>query len=409
MATFSQNDIQLLQIGQAATKTTGGVSTLNDGEIGLFTPAGTRLTEASAATATEFKIVKKTTGGIILDSGIIKKGSIVSAVATAYIASADQVTALGFDGTSGSIDVTNDNDYHVRINMREGRTSNHGGLYLKHGFYKSDLTATQAKIASNLGTSLINEFSKEADQKVKVSIICDDAGAALGVGPATLSYASGSRYLVASLTTHTLVAGDFVRIGTAVTDSVYEVESVNGVNIKVKQRITNVAGAAVAGEVIVAANAATADFGIKLEGVALPHRVGKLHADLQPVIFDATVEGFGSTQNQVTTAATAGNGTEKQVKELEFFCQGNEGDIMRMGEPNIFDLRTEASGTYDFLDVSTVETSTNSIVNGPIRKRFTLAIPSTTPNYAVTGTTDDITDVLEVLAAAVVATGDLTL
>jgi len=408
MATFGQSDIQLLQIGQAATKTTGGVSTLNDGEIGLFTPAGTRLTEASAATATEFRIVKKTPAGIILDSGIIKKSSIVKATATVFVASADQVTALGYDGTSGSIDVTNDNEYHVRINMREGRTSNHGGLYLKHGFYKSDLTATQAEIASNLGENLINEFSKEADQKVKVSILCDNAGAALGVGPATLSYAEGSHYLVASLTTHTLVPGDFVRIGTAVTDSVYEVVSVNGVNIKVRQRITNVSATAVAGEVIVAATAATANFGIKLEGVALPHRTGKLHADLQPVIFDVTVEGFGVTPNQVVTAATAGNGTEKQVKELEFFCQGNEGDFLRMGEPNIFDLRSEASGDYEFIDIMTEETSSKSIVNGPIYKRFTLAIPETTPNYAIAGTADDITDVLEVLAFGS-ATGALAL
>tara|TARA_R110000744_G_scaffold87840_2_gene171404 strand:- start:2896 stop:4122 length:1227 start_codon:yes stop_codon:yes gene_type:complete len=408
MATFSQNDIQLLQIGQAATKTTGNVSTLNDGEIGIFTPAGTRLTEATAATATEFRIVKKTPNGIILDSGIIKKASIKGAVATVFVASANQVSNLGYDGTSGSIDVTNDNEYHVRINMREGRTSNHGGLYLKHGFYKSDLTATQAEIASNLGENLINAFSKEADQKVKVSILCDNAGAALGVGPATLSYAEGSSYLVASLTTHTVVSGDFIRIGTAVTDSVYEVVSVNGVNIKVKQRITNVSATAVAGEVIVAATAATANFGLKLEGVALPHRTGKLHADLQPVIFDVTVEGFGATQSLVSVAATGGNGTEKQVKELEFFCQGNEGDIMRMGEPNIFDARTEASGDYEFIDLMVEDTMTTSIVSGPIKKRYTLAIPETTPNYAIAGTADDITDVLEVLAFGT-ATGALAL
>ncbi len=59
MATFSNKDFTQLFIGAAATKTTGAISTLNDGEIGLFTPSGTRLTESNAATATEFKVVEQ--------------------------------------------------------------------------------------------------------------------------------------------------------------------------------------------------------------------------------------------------------------------------------------------------------------------------------------------------------------
>ena len=81
---------------------------------------------------------------------------------------------------------------------------------------------------------------------------------------------------------------------------------------------------------------------------------------------------------------------------------------MRMGEPNIFDARTEASGDYEFIDLMVEDTMTTSIVSGPIKKRYTLAIPETTPNYAIAGTADDITDVLEVLAFGT-ATGALAL
>lgn len=396
MATFSQKDIQSLFIGAAATKTTGGIDTLNTGEIGIFSPAGTRLTEATAATADSFRIVKATADGI-LDSGIIKKADIKTANVKAYVASSNKVDSIGFDGTSGSIDVVNDNTYHVRVNMVEGRTSNHGGMYLKHGFYKSDATATQFEIASNLLEALTNEFSKEPGRKVQTQMLINNAGAALGGGPATLAYTKGSKILLASSASHGVVAGDALRIGTAVTDPCYLVTAVNGAEITVNSFITEATAAAAAGEVIVAATAATADCGIVLTGLDATHVVGKLHNDLQPTDFQVTLEGFGVTP-QVSTAANPGTGTEKQVKELEFFAQGNEGDIYRMGEPNVFAQRAEASGNYDLLHIVVQENYTGSIVSGPIHKQYTLALPETAPNYAVTGTADDITDVLEVLA-----------
>lgn len=396
MATFSQKDIQLLFIGAAATKTTGGIGTLNDGEIGIFTPAGTRVTEATAATIDSFRIVKATPGGIILDSGIIKKADIKTAVRKVYVASSNKIVNLGFDGTSGSIDAANDNDYYVRINMREGRTSNHGGLYTKHGYYRSDATATQFEVAYNLHEALTNEFSKEPGRKVQTQMLVNHAGAALG-GAETISYTKGSKFILSSGTSHGVVAGDAIRIGTAVTDPCYYVVSVNGALIEVNSFITEATAAGASAEVITAAQAATADCGLVLTGLDATSVVGKLHNDLQPTDFTVTLQGFGTTP-QVDTAANPGTGTEKQVAELEFFCQGNEGDIYRMGEPNLFAKRAEVSGNYDLIDVIVEETYSGSVVNGPIHKRFTLAIPETAPNYAVTGTADDITDVLEVLA-----------
>ena len=80
MATFSNKDFTQLFIGGAATKTTGAISTLNDGEIGLFTPSGTRLTESNAATATEFVIVQgRGTSEVKIISTTIKKANLVSA------------------------------------------------------------------------------------------------------------------------------------------------------------------------------------------------------------------------------------------------------------------------------------------------------------------------------------------
>jgi hypothetical protein len=350
MATFSQKDIQLLFIGAAATKTTGAISAMNDGEIVIFTPAGTRVTEATAATIDKFIIVKKTANsGVPLVSGIINKNNIKLATRKVYVAATDEVVNIGYDGTSGAIEAINDNEYHVRISLRQGRTSNHGGLYIKHGFYKSDLSATAYEVASNLVSAIQNDFSKEPDKILKAEMLCDDAGTAT---TGTVTFVTGTRVIV------TTVPGDFevgglVRLGTATTSPVYKIVSISGNNLTVSSKVesTSATLAIAAAEFVSAADAAAAEYGIKLTGVTQAYKVGKLDQDLQPNIFDVTLEGFGTTGNVLTTAATAGNGTEKQVKALEFFCQGNEGDFLRMGEPLTFDRRVEASGNYDLIDI----------------------------------------------------------
>lgn len=406
MASFSQKDINLLFIGAAATKTTTTIEAMNDGEIGIFTPAGARVTEATAATVKKFIIVKKVAGGIPLVSGIINKADLKSVTRKVYVAATDQVQNIGYDGSTGSITVTNDNEYHVRISFREGLTSNHGGLYLKHGFYVSDLNATQYEIAANLVSSIQDNFSKEAEKLISVQMLANDAGVAT---TGTVDVVKGTRKAVAS------VPGDFevgglLRTGTATTAAVYKIVSISGNVLTLDSKMVAATGqyAIAAAESVTAALAAAASYGIKLTGIPSAHVVGKLHGDLAPIAFDVTLEGFGATANVLTTAATAGNGTEKQIKELEFFCQGNEGDFYRIGEPNLFPKRTEASGNYDLISLDIQENYTGSIVLGPIFKSYTLALPTTAPNYAIAATADDITDVLEVLAFAS-ATGALAI
>lgn len=406
MASFSQKDINLLFIGAAATKTTTTIEAMNDGEIGIFTPAGVRVTEATAATVKKFIIVKKVAGGIPLVSGIINKADLKSVTRKVYVAATDQVQNIGYDGSTGSITVANDTEYHVRISFREGLTSNHGGLYLKHGFYVSDLNATKYEIASNLVSNIQDNFSKEAEKLISVQMLSNDAGVAT---TGTVDVVKGTRKVVAS------VPGDFevgglLRTGTATTAAVYKIVSISGDILTLDSKMVAATGqyAIAAAESVTAALAAAASYGIKLTGIPSAHVVGKLHGDLAPIAFDVTLEGFGATANVLTTAATAGNGTEKQIKELEFFCQGNEGDFYRIGEPNLFPKRTEASGNYDLISLDIQENYTGSIVLGPIFKSYTLALPTTAPNYAIAATADDITDVLEVLAFAS-ATGALAI
>lgn len=404
MSTFSQKDIQLLFVGGAATATTGAIDLMNDGEIGIFTPAGTRITEATAATASKFMIVKKTAnGGVPLVSPVITKADLKLAKRTVFAAATEAVVNVGYDGTTGSIEAINDNEYHLRISLRQGFTSNHGGLYLKHAFYKSDVNATELEIASAIVKDATANVSKEAEAVAIFSLLSNDAGVAT---TGTLDVVKGSK--VVKFENADAVVGGLVRIGTATTAPCYKVISISGVNVTLDTKVNEATAQYAAGnaETVNVANANAASYGVKLTGVAGKHVVGKLHGDLMPNAFDVTLENFGSTGNVLAVAATAGTGTAKQVAELEWFCQGNEGDFHRMGEPNLIARRSEVSGDYDLIDLKSVELYTDSITVGPVSKEFTLAIPTTAPNYAIAGTSDDITDVLEVLAFGT-ATGAL--
>lgn len=395
MATFSQNEFQQLFIGAAATKTTGGISAMNTGEIGIFTPAGTRVTEADAATTDKFIIVKKRAAGEPLAiSAIINKADIKYGTRKVYTAAVNQVTTIGYNGTSGSITDVADTDYFVRVNLRQGLTSNHGGLYLKHAFYRTGSSTSEYDIAANFHKNLSNEFLKEADKVVKVDMLCNDAGTA---ATGAVSFVKGSKYATAAVPADFEIGG-LLRLGTATTSPVYKIVNITSTTLELdtfvqENTATLATGAA---EAVSAADSLAASFGIRLTSVPSKYVVGKLENDLRPELFDVTVSGFGSTPI-TKVAGSTGSGTERQVKSLEWFVQGNDGNFIRKGEPLVFPSYGEATGNYDLIDIVTEEVYKDSIVAGPIKKVFTLAIPETAPNYAVAGTADDITDVLEIL------------
>jgi len=405
MATFSQNDINLMFLGAAATKTTGGIDSLNVGEIGLFTPGGTRLTESSAATADEFVIVTKYSATADpLVSGAIKKANIKKANVKAHEAATQQSDFIGFNGTSGAIEVVADNFYNVRINLAQHCTSNKGGMEVKHGSYTSDVTATQSEIAAGLHSSLVNNFIKDADQVIKFERLNSHAGVALGTAVGPVNFVKGSKYIKAddiddATTNAALAVGGYLRVGTAVTDPVYKIVAIDAANdiaeLDVAYQGATAEIADTALESISAANEVGTDWGIKAEGQELKFVVGKLHNNV--VSYTLGLENFGATALTNAAAASIGSGSERYAKELEWFLQGNEGNYFRMGEPHIFDARATANGGYDMITLTYEEVYTGSITAGPIRKVFTVLVPETAPNYAIAGTSDDITDVLEVL------------
>jgi len=402
MATFSQNDITLLFVGGAATKTTSSIAAMNQYEIGIFTPAGARITESSAATATEFIVVQSRGASLApIVSPIIKKADVVKASRKVYTAATEQVDYIGYNTSSGSIDAINDNLYRIRLSMDESLNSNKGRIYIKDGVYQSDATATQVEIANGLVNSLINNFKREPEKAMKFERVTSST--VTGATTGTLDVRYGSPYVTASsdidnsATGTTMVVGDYlVILGVA-----YKVIALDNTNqiatLDVPyQGTTNSAVADANVSFIQAAAAATGNWGVKITGRPLKFVVGKIA--YRKARWVTSIQDFGATTITNSVGASEGTGTTEQAQEFEYFMRGNDSENFHMGEPNIFArINDVVTGTnYDQIFLNIEETG-GSLSMNKRKKQIALLLPETAPNYAIAATADDITDVLEVL------------
>lgn len=407
MATFSQNDITLLFVGGAATKTTGSIAAMNPYEIGIFTPAGARITETVgsylATNVTEFIVVQSRGASLApIVSPIIKKTDVVKASRKAYTAATEQVDYIGYNTSSGSIDAINDNLYRIRLSMDESLNSNKGRIYIKDGVYQSDATATQVEIANGLVTSLVNNFKREPEKAIKFERVTSSTVTPATTG--TLDVRYGSPYVTASVDIDNggAVVGDYlVLTGPDSIATAYKIVALDTTNqiatLDVPfQGTSDTALPDASVGFITAANAAAGNWGIKLTGRPLKFVVGKIA--YRKARWVTSIQDFGATTITNSVGAAEGNGTTEQAQEFEYFMRGNDSENFHMGEPNIYSrIADVVVGTnYDQIFLNVEETGSSLVMNKR-KKQIALLLPETAPNYAIAGTADDITDVLEVL------------
>jgi len=428
MATSQVRNNNKIFIGSSAHGTgvrSASIDALSDGEIGIFTPEGVFMTEALAATETHFKIALGRTGHPALVSDVIEKASITSCKLKNGVARANQVTTIGYDGTTGSLPVTNSNLYYIRMYVQELLSSNSDSQRVKHAVYKSDASATQAEIAINLAKSVFDNFSREAERFITAEVLCDEAGTeALGASDTIVGVAGQNTLTVTEVggvLPYLFAVGDFIRLGTATTSEVFKITAttvtVADGGVLTLDRKLGTAYAPTAGtgttEYITAAQAAAAEFGLKLSGADLSF--GAPDYRYSVVRWDTQLENFGTTEAVVATAAAPGSGTYEEVASLEAFLMGGYGEIYRDGvrdvHPQVLVANaTIAGNVHDVISIVFSDTKEVSFSNQISPKVVTLCVPTTATNcgYALTGNADDITDVLEVLSP-VTASGALAI
>lgn len=419
MATFTEKDKTTLFVGKDVAITTGDISTLNDGEIGIFNKAKTgRLVEAS--TDASFTIVEGKGTGTPFTGDTINVSDVTKVVRRTYQAATEKVDYIGYNGASGAIEAINDNLYFVRLNIDQSiTTSQGGGILVKHGQYKSSVTsATQVEVADGLVSSFINNFSREAKQYIKFERVTSSTVTASTSGNITV--VNGSKYVTAAtdIDNASVAVGDYLSLdGVA-----YKIKAINVGSAQVAELDIPYQGAsAVIADAscgfITASNAAAGNWGIKLTGLPLKFSVGKMN--YRKADWKTTVQNFGTTAITESVGAFGGSGTYEQAAELEFFYKGNDGEYFRKGAPDIFDrpVATAVGTSYHTIIIEVAQTGGVTTRNKR-SKSYMFLIP-TGADFALTGASDDITDVLEVLlagkplsngtSATVVAAGTLAL
>ena len=402
MATFTEKDKTTLFVGKDVAITTGDISTLNDGEIGIFNKQKTgRLTESSASGAAAFTIAEGKGTGTPFVGDTINVSDVTKVSVRTAQAAVEKVDYIGYNGTSGAIEVINDNLYFIRLHIDQSiTTSQGGGILVKHGQFKSAASGnTQESIAKGLYESLINNFSREAKSYINFERI--SSGAVVNNTTGTLAVTNGSKVVTASSDIDnggTVAVGDYLSIlGVAYKIVAMDTSAQTATLDYAYTGATNAAVADASVGYITAANATAGSWGIKATGKPLKFSVGKMN--YKKANWKTTLQNFGTTAIDESAAAFPGSGTYEQAAELEFFYKGNDGEYFRKGAPDIFDrpIATVAGSTYHTVTIEVAQTGGITTRNKR-SKTYVLLIPSGA-DYALTGATDDITDVLEVLLA----------
>lgn len=401
----------------------------NVGEIGVFNKSGVRLTEATAATTQEF-VIAVSRGATLppLVSDVINKDRIREIKATAWATDTEQLDYIGYNGSSQSIDITNAGElFMAQINLIEFLTGTNN-MYIKHGVYKSATSDGQAEIALGLAKSVNLNFSREAknssgDPKIKAHAICSLALAsdfAFDNSGFDMTVVKGSTLILSGAATPTyntgtaLAVGDYLRIGTAagavgtvaLTSDVYKVVALPTTTSIVVDRPVNVASGTYVDNsgnitVLPAAAAIASNWGVKLVGQ--PYNFVPAKDKFRKVRWTLALnDGFDSTVVTNSVAPNEGQGNYEQIASLENFLFGYRGEMYRNEQPWLFSNNyaadsAVAGGGYDVITIK-FDSGVTNFKEAVSEKQLILAIPATTPNYGVTGASDDFTDVLEVLA-----------
>ena len=378
MSYMTTNNARHVQIAKKLARTAtlqvvdpSGANYLADGETAVTDESGRIvLTNATAAVAGKKIQVCQRSGDNIFWSGVLDGSNLKSFLGGAPITAVEQVTNVGYNGTSGSIDTINNNEYLMRVIRYDNQSVFANKQMMKFGAYTSDAAATQQEVADGLAISLIANFKREPEKAIKFERLCDAAGVVATVATGTITFVNGSDLVATAGATPATdyAVGGQIRFGTAVTDIVYTVKAVDNT----AQTITLDTPYQGASGTLTAANqrkitpvqAAAAVCGLKLTGLPLKFERGVFKYGKSR--FEVTLSGMGSTSLAFTTPASEGSGTYESVAEYEWFSsEGVHGKIERLGTPPpTFKQDAVAGIPYGTLYIEVSDTSGDGTIQG---------------------------------------------
>jgi hypothetical protein len=320
------------------------LTSMNDLECFVTDENGKVLT-ATATTVRKLKICYKSKLGYLVKSPLIDVTKVTNYQGYLSSAVTEQISYVGYNGTSGSINVSDNTDYHLQILMLGYSNLEFAKQITRHGFYKSGDSATQAQIAAGMCENLINSYMSPQfkNNEIKIERVSDGT---FGTSVASCTVVKGSKYVSGTgVGTAVAAVGALTPVkinATTSTTPVYLATYVNAdlIVLDVPYQGDNATVA------IKVQTVAPTVWGIKFTGIAKEFKAGVYQFD--QVLFNISlVEGFNSTTLVTySTDASKGKGHYREMAEQEFNLQGNTtGNYINSLDPTLYGIRADVDRT----------------------------------------------------------------
>ena len=340
---------------------------LEVGQIGVFLVGSTTAKTTALSAGDRFTIAYKNSKGVVIETPVIEYDYIKNKAAVSYAAPSQRSRAIGYNGTSGSIDAVNNNDYVAHVFFYDNSKTFGYGKPVKFAAYYSSDAATQIEIADGLAKNFNKNFSRETPKLIKAEVVLSDAGTAI-TGTGDLTVKKNSMYVSAATDADAVLSvGDYLRFGTTTSDPLYKVMAIDTTNdiitLNMPYQGDSEVVAEASAEYIASADADAASAGIILTALATTSAFepGVIRYDFTE--FDLELkDDFGSTSLTELTTPSLGSGTYWEVAQNEWFLKGNRGEPWRVGNyPKDLSLEATEGNTYDQVSFSYVDKNAQSI------------------------------------------------
>jgi hypothetical protein len=293
----------------------------------------------------------------LMKSPAITKGSTTFTIAK-YKAAVQQVTYVGYNGTTGALPVANNTDFWIKVRKRDNDAANRSQpMSLFAGPVKTDSTGTQEELAFALAKNGIRNFSQEpANGYLRFEVVSNAASVTDGTAT-SITIAKGSKVGTLNAAATTFVVGDVIRMGTTLTSPVYKIVALSTTTVTFNIPLQGDSITAGAIRYFTAANAATGTFGVRLTGVPAPFNVNTMR-DYYANRFTTTFSD--STVLISVTGAQNGNGVWQQVAMDEYLSYGFEGENNQLAVPSLArDQYVKIPGTGSYVAADCTYSSLN--------------------------------------------------
>jgi len=392
---IAQKDVTYLFVDIAALATTAAPATARYMGVRRI---GEQLCDASALVAgDQFEVLYMNAAGKVVKSPMFTWSNLISKSKRAVAALTPQVSSIGYNGTDGDIVPTNLGNYLVTLGFRDLTKMVGNKRLYKYGSYVAGATATNYNIAIGLADNLAANLAKDAFPRVVVKAVCSYAQVNGDCFDDDVYVVKGSKYLTFKTdsdysTNEVPVIGDCIRLGAAgvaptVASPVYRVVKTTLAHdstdlIELDRPVTNASGTYVEGTfdatVIRKANAeaATTKWGLVFTGndTDAPFELGKYGINL--IFFTVGVSpDFSTTEVRLDTQAKVGEGTYKQVAQLDWELQNNRREAYRIAEwPVSFTSNASSADTYTYIHSLRFKDNSTETIGGTADSYTTLMI-----------------------------------